>query len=73
MESAWCGPPGFKGKRIKNKDYYAVLIVLGYGIISVTSAIWMMFVHVPATIFWIVVASLLADQDTAFDEKENII
>jgi len=63
--------PGIKGKRINNKDYYAVLIVLGFGIVSITSSSWMMFVHIPATIFWAVVACLLADQDTPVNEKEN--
>lgn len=61
--------PGIKGKRINDKDYYAVLTVLGFGIVSITSSNWMMFVHIPATIFWAAVACLLADQDTPIDEK----
>ena len=63
--------PGIKGKRINDKDYYAVLTVLGFGIVSITSSNWMMFVHIPAMIFWTVTAYLLADQDTPVDEKEN--
>lgn len=55
--------PGIKGKRINDKDYYAILTVLGFGIVSVTSSNWMMFVHIPAMIFWTVMASLLTDQD----------
>lgn len=61
--------PSIKGKRINNKDYYAVLTVLGFGIVSITSSNWMMFVHIPAMIFWTVTASLLTDQDTSADEK----
>ena len=62
--------PGVKGKRISDKDYYAVLTVLGFGIVSITSSNWMMFVHIPATIFWSVLACLLTDQDTPADEKK---
>ena len=54
---------GLKGSRISNKKYYSILTVLGYGIVSITSSNWMMFVHLPALMFWPMLLCLIEDQE----------
>ena len=54
---------GLKSRNISNKKYYSVLTVLGYGIVCITSSSWMMFVHLPALMFWPMILCLIEDKE----------
>ena len=50
-------------KQISNPSFFAVLTALGYGVVIMTSSSWMMYVHLPALIFWPTVALLLTEEE----------
>lgn len=52
-----------KGDVVSQKDYYSVLVTLGFGIVSITSSSWMLFVHIPATLFWLTTACLFTAEN----------
>ncbi len=58
-----------KGNAISEKIIYVIMIVLGFGAVTITSSSWMVFVHLPAVFFWPMVTNLFVRTKNKKDEQ----